>query len=521
MFASLQKQFAPIFNKKTGNIITEMCKQLIPVHTSLLNERKTFSKEYKYRNCLKYIRDDKTWKAIGANPDILRRHVEITGPASDSKMMINALNSDASVYMTDLEDSMAPSWKNVQQGHFNIYNALRGDLSYIKPENNQEYKFDTSRKSPILMTRLRGLHMYERNFRIADTPVPAMVFDFATFLANNSELVLKNQQKTRGGLYFYVPKIQTFEEACFVNKMFTIGEEMMGLPRSTIRATLLVETYPAIFQTEEIIYALKDFICGLNCGRWDYLFSLIKSNMNTNIPNRSLLTMDQPFLASYIERIVQSCHSRGIHAMGGMSAFIPTGKDNPEIINKIINDKLWEIKLGCDGAWVAHPGLINPVKNLFEEKLKGKDNQYEIIPSRNISDKEFLTIPDTLLIPQCFTLKEFNNNLSIALRYLATWLNGNGAVAINGLMEDMATCEISLYQIKQWVKNGKILHNDNQSIVVDRNIFNSYLEQEKNKLKNEKVLPIILIDLAGSCITDYVILKDEPFLQNIAYNYLN
>ena len=519
MLVSVEKQFSQIFSSKTKQVVSELSKILVPQHTQLLNQRKT-PNEYKYRGCLKHIREDKSWKAVGANPDIWRRHVESTGPSSDIKMMINALNSNADVYMTDLEDSMSPSWINVQRGHSNIHNALRGELKYVKPETKQEYVFDTKRKSPVLMTRLRGLHMFENHCLVNDQPVPAMVFDFATFMANNAEIFKKNLNLTYGGIYFYIPKIQTYEEASFVNEMFRIGEEILGISRGTIRATLLVETYPAIFQTEEIIYALKDYICGLNCGRWDYLFSLIKSNMSTNIPNRSLLTMDQPFLASYIERIVQSCHSRNIHAMGGMSAFIPTGKDNQVIIDKIVNDKLWEIKLGCDGAWVAHPGLIEPVKNLFNEKLDGKDNQYQIIPSRQISDREFLQIPDNLLKPHCFTLKEFRNNLSIALKYLATWLDGNGAVAINGLMEDMATCEISLYQLKQWVKNEKPLANENESVVVNGVKFQEILEMEKKLIEDEKVLSKNLIDLAGKCVTEYITNLDEHFLQNIAYKYL-
>lgn len=519
MFASVKKRFAPIFNKQTKKVITELSKKLSPLHEQLLINR-TAKKEFKYRGCLKDIREDKSWKAVGANSDILMRHVEITGPSSDPKMMINALNSDADVYMTDLEDSMSPSWENVQRGHYNIYSAIRGDLSYIKPDSKQEYRFDVSRRSPVLMTRLRGLHMFERHCNINEKPVPATIFDFATFMANNADILVKKEQSTRGGIYFYVPKIQTYEEAQFINSMFSMGEEIVGIPKGTIRATLLVETYPAIFQTEEIIYALKDYICGLNCGRWDYLFSLIKSNMETNIPNRSLLTMDQPFLASYIERIVQTCHSRGIHAMGGMSAFIPTGRDSQPIIDKILKDKMWEIKLGCDGAWVAHPGLINPVKKLFMEKLEGRNNQYEIIPQRVISDKEFLSIPQELQEPQCFTLKEFQNNLRVALKYLATWLNGNGAVAINGLMEDMATCEISLYQIKQWIKNGKALSDGDNSIIIDEAKFNQFLEEEKDVINAEGVVAEEKVQLAGKCVTDYVINENQPFLQNVAYKYL-
>jgi malate synthase len=304
-----------------------------------------------------------------------------------------------------------------------------------------------------------------------------------------------------------------------------MGEDFMGIPRGTIRTTLLVETYPAIFQTEEIIFALRDYICGLNCGRWDYLFSMIKSNMDISIPDRSLLTMDKPFLSAYIERIVQSCHRRGIHAMGGMSAFIPTGRNDEEIVNKIIKDKELEISLGCDGAWVAHPGLIETVQNLFNNRLEGRDNQYNIVPERKIEDYEYLTIPDEMLQVECFTHEEVLKNINVSLQYLAGWLYGNGAVALNGLMEDMATCEISLYQLKQWIEQNRLIDYEiaNYNFDIDKCCF--YLRKERLELEKGENLQVPYakeyLENAEKIIVEYLLSDNAQFLPDVAYGYLN
>jgi len=518
------KQYAYLFGQRTLNLIKELNSKLGDEHQNLLKKRYNEPLR-KYREDTKTIRLDE-WKAVGPNEDIKCRHVEITGPTSDAKMMINALNSKANCYMTDLEDSMSPSWDNVQKAHYNLNQAMNGTLSFLK--GDKQYTINHIME-PVLFTRLRGLHLKEHGIQIDNNITPATFVDFATYMVNNSELLVNKNAHTKGGIYFYVPKIQTYEEALLINEMFKIGEDFMDIKRGTIRATLLIETYPAIFQTEEIIYALKDYICGLNCGRWDYLFSMIKSNMNFNIPDRSLLTMNKPFLTAYIERIVQSCHKRGIHAMGGMSAFIPTGKDDQKIVEKIIKDKELEIKLGCDGAWVAHPGLIDTVKTLFENKLEGKDNQYNIVPMRKIEDNEFLNIPNEMLKNRCFTKNEFVNNLNISLQYLAGWLYGNGAVALNGLMEDMATCEISLYQVKQWVHNNVYVFQTNGTtnvqFQVNEEILRYHLRKEKEKLLTGNGLQVEYakdyLEQAEKCIIDYVMNLDKHFLPDVAYQHLN
>ena len=518
------KQYAYLFGQRTLNLIKELNGKLGNQHQDLLKKRYNDPIK-KYREDTKLIRLNE-WKAVGPNEDIKCRHVEITGPTSDAKMMINALNSEANCYMTDIEDSMSPSWENVQKAHHHLNQAMNGTLSFMK--GAKHYTLNQN-LVPVLWTRLRGLHLKEEGIQIDNNVTPATFVDFATYMVNNAELLVNNEAHTKGGIYFYIPKIQTYEEALLINEMFKIGEDFMGINRGTIRTTLLIETYPAIFQTEEIIYALRDYICGLNCGRWDYLFSMIKSNMDFNIPDRSLLTMDKPFLSAYIERIVQSCHRRGIHAMGGMSAFIPTGKDDQKIVEKIVKDKELEIKLGCDGAWVAHPGLIGTVKTLFENKLEGRDNQYNIVPERRIEDTEFLDIPDEMLQNKCFTQKEFVNNLNVSLQYLAGWLYGNGAVALNGLMEDMATCEISLYQVKQWVHNKVyIFQTDGAASVefqVNEDVLRYHLKQEKEKLLRGENLQVEYakdyLEQSEKCILEYVLNLDKHFLPDVAYEHLN
>lgn len=529
----IHDDFQYLFSNKTTSFLTELDKSFTQRHRELLENRPN-NTYLGYREDTKEIRDDISWKARKPDDILSCRHVEITGPTSDTKMMINALNSNANCYMTDIEDSMSPSWINVQQAHDNVFNAVRGTLQYKKIGKNgdveKEYrlKYNEKGQTPTFFTRIRGLHLKEAGIKSTmGGNLPATLTDFGIYMANNAELLVSGEQYTKGGIYFYVPKIQSYEEAQYIRDIFSFGEEYFNIPFRSIQTTLLIETFPAIFQTDEIIYALRDYICGLNCGRWDYLFSLIKSNMNLHIPNRSLLTMDKPFMKAYVEQIVKSTHQRGIHAMGGMSAFIPTGsvEKNADIIEKIINDKNNEISLGCDGAWVAHPALIDTVKTLFEDKV-GKPNQYESIPSTMFSGNEFTEFGNDLMKKKNFTEEEFKNNLNIALQYLAGWLYGNGAVALNNLMEDMATCEISLYQIKNWLHNNTVLtSSDGDLISIDFDSFVMYLENECNLLKEgESNLQVGYathkLEDAKVCILDYVLDLDKHFLPDVAYKFL-
>lgn len=537
IIGNISEKHLHLFGSKSRDFLSELDNKFTNRHHDILNFRKN-NIINGYRNDTVKIRNDLNWKARQPNIDLKCRHVEITGPADNAKMMINALNSSADCYMTDVEDSMSPSWTNVLNAHNNIFFAMRGLLQWKKIDENgkveKEYKLihEEKNKTPVFFTRLRGLHLFDKGIESGKTrgEYPSTLTDFGLYMANNAQYLMSGKQYTKGGIYFYIPKIESYEEAQYIHDVFAFGEEYFNIPMKTIQATLLIETYPAIYQTEEIIYALRDYICGLNCGRWDYLFSLIKNNMNLSIPDRSLLTMDRPFMRAYVEQIVKSTHQRGIHAMGGMSAFIPTGsvEKNEKIRDKIITDKIGEISLGCDGAWVAHPDLIKTVKDLFMERLKGKDNQYEKIPHIDFKGDEFLNFGDKLMKMENFTEKEFRNNLNISLQYLAGWLHGNGAVALNNLMEDMATCEISLYQIKNWVHNSVPIINvddDNTIIDVDLDNFMIYLEEEYMLLKSgggnlQVEYALDKLDLAKECICEYVLNLDKKFLPDVAYKYL-
>jgi len=373
------------------------------------------------------------WEA-SSTPEILqKRFVEITGPGNDPKMVINALNSKANCYMLDLEDSMAPSVSNVLKAHENIRQVVRGNLTHETPHKTYTLN-DTI--LPAFMVRVRGLHMEHEG-------IPATFYDICEFLEHNGRELYESGR----GPFIYMPKLESYEDAILVQDVLNECEDYLSLPRGSTKVTALVETFPAIYQVDELIFAMKDRIVGLNCGRWDYLFSMIKSNPDHLFPDRTLQTMDLPFLEAYVREIVTRCHKRGIHAMGGMSAFIPTKDNFNDVVDTVVKDKELEIFHGCDGAWVAHPGLIEPVQQLFEDNLPN-DHQKHTIPGL-ISEQ----LDDFPLADKC-NEQAFRKNISVTLEYISAWINGNGAVAIEGLMEDLATAEISSLQIRNWIDHG-------------------------------------------------------------------
>ena len=489
-------------------------------HKKLLQDRQN-PIVYEFREDTQWIRDDSTWSGPNIPDDLKCRHVEITGPSSNSSMVINALNSKADCYMTDIEDSLSPMWDNIQNAHHNIYQSIRGEL------RNGDKKIKST--TPTLLVRTRGLHMNEQNVLDDDgEPVPAMLLDMGLHMYHNATILAKGESVTKGGVYFYIPKIETYEEAQYVNTLFNDLQEMSDLPIGTIRATLLIETFPAIFQTEEIIYALKDHISGLNCGRWDYIFSFIKSNLensNAVLPNRNMLTMDVPFLNNYLRQIVKSCHNRNIHAMGGMSALLPakSQKKNEDILNKIHYDKQIEIDEGCDGAWVAHPFLIDQVKHQFVLNLRASDNQIQSPKNKDvvITKDTLTTLSSDLVSYSNYTNSNIHNNISVSLQYLYSWLQGNGAVAINGVMEDMATCEISLFQLKQWLEHQVYYRVDESYNRFTVPLFLQNLEEQFKVQTLKEGVDINKMRLVKEIIKDYVLDKESKFLVDKADSYLH
>ena len=414
------------------------------------------------------------WKVAPTPADLEKRHVEITGPV-ERKMMINALNSGADVFMSDFEDSLSPTWSAVVQGHANLKDAVRRKLSFTSPEG-KSYKLNP--KIATLLVRPRGWHLPEKHLQVEGKPVSGALADFGLFFFHNARETLD-----RGtGPYFYLPKMESHLEARLWNDVFVLAQEKLGIPRGSVRATMLIETLPAAFEMDEILYELRDHSAGLNAGRWDYIFSLIKklrTRRDLILPDRQQITMTVPFMRAYTELLVKTCHRRGAHAMGGMAPFIPTRK-NPEINEKALaqtrSDKEREVKDGFDGTWVAHPDLVPIAKEVFDRKL-GKPHQKERL--REEVRVEAPELQDTKVPGGTISEGGVRNNISVALQYLSAWLGGNGAVAIFNLMEDAATAEISRAQLWQWVQNGAKLADGRQ---IDRALFEKLRDEEVAKL---------------------------------------
>jgi malate synthase len=393
------------------------------------------------------------WTVAPAPADLQDRRVEITGPV-DRKMIINALNSGAQVFMADFEDATSPMWGNLVGGQANLIDAVRRTISYVAPETGKQYAL----KAPLatLMVRPRGFHLPERHFVVDGRPIPGMLFDFGMYLFHNAAAL-----KAAGtGPYFYLPKMQSHLEARLWNHIFVHAEQALDIPRGTIKATVLIETLPAAFEMDEILYELKDHIVGLNCGRWDYIFSSIKTLRNEPsfvLPDRGQVTMEAPFLRSYTQLLIKICHRRGAHAMGGMAAQIPI-KDDPEAnakaIDKVRADKLREVREGHDGTWVAHPALVDVAKKVFDEHMPAPNQLRRLREDVNVTAANLVEPPHGTRTEAGLRL-----NIRVGIRYLEAWLNGQGAVPIYNLMEDAATAEISRTQIWQWIHHGAALED--------------------------------------------------------------
>ncbi|WVQ64250.1 malate synthase A [Kwoniella botswanensis] len=393
----------------------------------------------------KHIRDSPSWSCAPPAPGLEDRRVEITGP-TDRKMVINALNSGSKTFMADFEDSNSPTWSNMVLGQVNLYDAIRRQIDF--ETGGKQYKL--SEKPAVLIVRPRGWHLPEPRLLIDGKPISGSLFDFGLYFFNNAAELLKRGS----GPYFYLPKMEHHLEARLWNDVFSLATSHLGLQQGCIRGTVLIETLPAAFQMEEILYELKEHSSGLNCGRWDYIFSFIKkqrAHKECVFPDRSDVTMTVPFMDAYVRLLIQTCHKRKVAAMGGMSAQIPIKNDadaNERAMAKVRADKLREVTAGHDGTWVAHPALVKIAMDIFNENMKGP-NQYHI-------RREDVTVTDKQIadpsVPGKITEKGVRDNVSAALSYCAAWISGNGCVPINYLMEDAATAEIARVQLWQWVK---------------------------------------------------------------------
>lgn len=390
-----------------------------------------------------------SWMVAPAPADLNDRRVEITGPA-EPKMIINALNSGARVFMADMEDALSPTWENVVQGQAALKQAVRRTLTFSTPEG-REYRLNE--KTATLVVRPRGWHLTESNIKFKDAPMSASLVDFGLYFFHNAKELLNRGS----GPYFYLPKLESHLEARLWNDVFNFAQDRLGIPRGTIRATVLIETILAAFEMDEILYELRDHAAGLNAGRWDYLFSTIKkfgAFGDPIFPDRAQLTMTVPFMRSYTKLLVATCHKRGAHAIGGMAAFIPSRRDaeiNRVAFEKVREDKLRESNDGFDGTWVAHPDLVAIADEIFSARFGSKPNQKDVLAEDGFRVTSRDLLP-TAVDGGRVTENGVSNNISVALQYISSWLQGLGAVGINNLMEDAATAEISRAELWQWVR---------------------------------------------------------------------
>jgi malate synthase len=397
------------------------------------------------------IREDSSWKVGPPRPDYEDRRVEITGP-TDRKLVINALNSGAKGFMADFEDANSPTWQNQVEGHVNLIDAIEGTITYDSSEGK---KYELAEETATLLVRPRGWHLPEKHVKIDGEAVSGSLVDFGLHAFHNA----RRLHEKNLGLYLYLPKLEHHLEARLWNDVFAFSEEHLGVPTGTIRATVLIETLPAAFQMEEILYELREHSYGLNAGRWDYIFSMIKcfrEDPDFVLPDRNDVKMTVPFMRAYTELLVKTCHARGAFAMGGMAALIPSRKDpeaNERAIQAVREDKKREAEAGFDGTWVAHPDVVDVAMEQFDAVLGDKANQIDRQrPDVNVAAEQLLDAAST---PGDITEEGLRNDVNVGFQYISFWLGGRGAAGINNLMEDAATAEISRSQIWQWIHHGK------------------------------------------------------------------
>ena len=418
------------------------------------------------------------WQVATAPPDLQDRRCEITGPV-DRKMMINALNSGAKVFMADFEDSSSPTWPNMVEGQINLTDAVRRTIEFENPDGR---RYELNDEIATLMVRPRGWHLEERHVLVDGEPISGSLFDFGLYFFHNAQELLDRGS----GPYFYLPKLESHLEARLWNDVFVRAQEQLGIPHGTIRATVLIETILAAFEMEEILFELKDHSAGLNAGRWDYIFSIIKKFRNRSdmlLPDRAQITMTVPFMKAYTDLLIKTCHKRGAHAMGGMAAFIPSRRDedvNRVAMRKVREDKERESRDGHDGTWVAHPDLVPLATEVFTDVLGERPNQID-------RQRDDVTVTADMLLDTYVEGGEITDagirmNSDVAIQYLASWLRGNGAAAIYNLMEDAATAEISRSQVWQWVQNKA--KTDTGDIVTPE-LVRTIARQELGRMREE------------------------------------
>ncbi|SFI57137.1 malate synthase [Kaistella treverensis] len=513
------EKYSDIFSPQLEHFLAELHQKFDAKRRALLNSRKMKQVEFDHHQLPHFLPEteairNRDWVCSPLPADLLDRRVEITGPV-DRKTVINALNSGASTFMADFEDSNSPTWKNCMEGQQNLYDAVRKTISF---ENENGKKYELGENLATLIVRPRGLHLIEKNIEFNGEKASASLIDFGIFFFRNAKKLIDNGS----GPYFYLPKLEHYLEARWWNEVFEFSQNYVEIPQGTIKATVLIETITAAFQLDEILFELKEHSAGLNCGRWDYIFSYIKKFRNLPeflVPDRDQVTMTSPFMSAYSKKVIQVCHKRNVHAMGGMAAQIPVKNNEEEneiAYSKVRADKEREVKNGHDGTWVAHPGLVSMAKKIF----------VEFMPSPNQIDKKFeyyqISEADLLENPKgTVTENGVRKNINVGILYIESWLMGVGAAALYNLMEDAATAEISRTQIWQWLKNEAQLE-DGRTLKPEMVL--KWQEEELAKIQKyvgEDRFKIGKFELATELFDDLIFNEEfEEFLTLKAYQYL-
>jgi len=506
VLAPLEPGFAEILTADARRFLTTLARACEPRRQELLARRVERQRRLAAGELPDFLPETRTireaaWTVASIPADLADRRVEITGPV-DRKMIINALNSGAKVFMADFEDSNAPTWRNNLEGQLNLRDAVRGTIAFTSPEGK---RYALAPRTATLMVRPRGWHLDEKHVTVDGRPISAALFDFGLFFFHNAAALIAKGT----GPYFYLPKLESHLEARLWNDVFNLAQDELAIPRGTIRATVLIETILAAFEMDEILYELREHSAGLNCGRWDYIFSFIKKFRHRPdfvLPDRARVTMDRHFLKSYVDLLIQTCHRRRAHAMGGMAAQIPIKNDpaaNDAALEKVRQDKLREVRAGHDGTWVAHPGLVPVAAEVFDASMPGA-NQLDVT-----RDDVRVRASDLLAVPEGeITEAGLRTNVDVGIQYLESWLRGSGCVPIYNLMEDAATAEISRTQVWQWVHHGARL-SDGRIVTV--------------QLVREIIAQEFPTQSRGADLFRRISLAPElpEFLTGVAYEYLD
>lgn len=473
-----ENQYTSVFTNDLIDFLTALHKNFNRKRLDLLEDRKNIQKEFDsglrptFPKETESIRNE-NWRCASIPEDILDRRVEITGPV-DRKMIINALNSGANCFMADFEDSNSPTWDNNMKGQQNLTDAINKTISF---ENSEGKKYELAEKTAVILVRPRGLHLNEKNILISSEQASASLTDFGIYFFRNAKSLLANGSRP----YFYLPKLEHYNEARWWNEVFVFSQDYLKISQATIKATVLIETITAAFQLDEILFELKEHSKGLNCGRWDYIFSYIKRFRNIPdflVPDRDQVSMTSPFMDAYSKRVIEICHKRGVFAIGGMAAQIPVrnnDEENDKAYAKVAADKEREVKNGHDGTWVAHPALVKVAKDIFDGNISTPNQIYKQF-SYGIKEEDLLEIPQGSI-----TENGVCKNINVGILYIESWLMGVGAAAIYNLMEDAATAEISRTQVWQWLKNNAVLE-DGRTLTKD--LVLCFQNDELIKIKN-------------------------------------